>query len=44
LIWQQEKSARLTRVQDGRSRALKGEPGDELFDELSSWARVGNES
>jgi ATP phosphoribosyltransferase regulatory subunit len=44
LIWQQGNGARLTRVHDGRSRALKGEPGDELFDELFSWARVGNES
>ena len=44
LIWQRGSDARLTRVQDGRSRALKGEPGNELFDELFSWARVGNES
>jgi ATP phosphoribosyltransferase regulatory subunit len=44
VIWQQGNSARLSRVQDWRSRALEGEPIDELFDELSSWARVGNES
>jgi ATP phosphoribosyltransferase regulatory subunit len=44
LIWQPGNRARLVRVQDGRSRALNGEPGDGLFDELSSWARVGNES
>jgi len=40
LIWQQGNSARLTRVQDGRTRTLQGDPSDELF----SWARVGNES
>jgi hypothetical protein len=44
LIWQQGHGTRLTRMQDGRTRALKGEPSDELFDELFSWARVGNES
>ena len=44
LIWQQGHGARLTRMQDSRTRALKGEPSDELFDELFSWARVGNES
>lgn len=44
LIWQQGNRTHLVRVQDGRSRALKGEPSDELFVELSSWARVGNES
>ncbi|MGB9339033.1 MAG: ATP phosphoribosyltransferase regulatory subunit [Polyangiales bacterium] len=44
LIWQRGNGARLTRLQDGRTRELKGEPGDELFDELFSWARVGNES
>ena len=43
-IWQQGNRTRLVRVQDGRSRGLKGEPSDELFVELSSWARVGNES
>ena len=44
LIWQRGKDARLTRLQDGNTRALKGELGDESFVELSSWARVGNES
>ena len=44
LIWQRGNSTQVTRVQDSRSRALKGEPGDEPFDELSSWVRVGNES
>lgn len=44
LIWQQGNSARLTRIRDGRTRTLKGEPGDESFGELLSWARVGNES
>ena len=44
LIWQQGNRTHLVRVQDGRSRALKGEPSDELFVEMSSWARVGNES
>jgi ATP phosphoribosyltransferase regulatory subunit len=44
LIWQRGNSARVTRVQDGRSQALKGEPGEELFDKLFTWARVGNES
>jgi ATP phosphoribosyltransferase regulatory subunit len=44
LIWQQGNRTRLVRVQDGRSRTLQGELGDELFVKLSSWARVGNES
>ena len=44
LIWQQGNRTHLVRVQDGRSRRLNGEPSDELFVELSSWARVGNES
>ncbi len=44
LIWQQGSGVRLTRLQDGRTRALKGELNDELFDELFTWARVGNES
>ena len=44
LIWQQGNSGRLTRVQDGRTRALKGEPSDTLFEELFAWARGGNES
>ncbi|MFW2390069.1 MAG: ATP phosphoribosyltransferase regulatory subunit [Polyangiales bacterium] len=44
LIWQQGNNARLTRLQDGRTRALKGEPGEEQLDKLFSWARVGNES
>ncbi len=43
-IWQQGNSGRLTRVQDGRTRALKGEPSDALFEELFAWTRVGNES
>jgi ATP phosphoribosyltransferase regulatory subunit len=44
LVWQQGRLARLTRVRDGRTRTLKGEPGDESFGEFLSWARVGNES
>ena len=44
LIWQRRNGARLTRLQDGGTRALEGEPDDELFSELFSWARVGNES
>jgi ATP phosphoribosyltransferase regulatory subunit len=40
LIWLKGNNARLTRMQDGRTRALKGEPADESF----SWARVRNES
>ena len=44
LIWQQGNGARLTRIQDSRQRALKGEPSDEQFDAVFSWARVGNES
>jgi ATP phosphoribosyltransferase regulatory subunit len=44
LIWQRGKDARLTRLQDGNTRALKGELSDQSFVELSSWARVGNES
>jgi ATP phosphoribosyltransferase regulatory subunit len=44
LIWQQGNSGRLTRVADGRTRALKGEPSDALFEELLAWTRVGDES
>jgi ATP phosphoribosyltransferase regulatory subunit len=44
LIWQQGSNGRLTRLQDGRARALRTEPSDALFEELSAWARVGNES
>jgi ATP phosphoribosyltransferase regulatory subunit len=44
LIWQGGNGARLTRVRDGRTRTLEGDPGDALFGELFSWARVGNES
>lgn len=40
LIWQHGQSARLTRLRDGRSRTLQGEPDDESF----AWARIGNES
>lgn len=43
-IWQQGNSGRLTRVQDGRTRALEGEPSDALFEDLFAWTRVGNES
>jgi ATP phosphoribosyltransferase regulatory subunit len=44
LIWQQGNNRRLTRVQDGRTRALNGEPSDATFEELFAWARVGNET
>jgi ATP phosphoribosyltransferase regulatory subunit len=44
LIWQEGSNGRLTRLQDGRARALRAEPSDALFEELSAWARVGNES
>lgn len=44
LIWHQGSDARLTRLKDGRTRPLEGEPGDELFVKLISWARVGNET
>lgn len=44
LIWQQGNSGRLTRIQDGRTRALNGEPSDALLGELFAWARVGNEA
>jgi len=44
LIWQRGSEAQLTRLKDGRTRKLKGEPGDETFSELVSWARIGNES
>ncbi len=44
LIWQRGNSAHVTRLQDGSTRALTGELSDDLFDQLFSWARVGNES
>jgi ATP phosphoribosyltransferase regulatory subunit len=44
LIWHQGSDARLTRLNDGRTRPLEGEPGDEQFAKLISWARVGNET
>jgi ATP phosphoribosyltransferase regulatory subunit len=44
LIWQRGSDARLTRLKDGRTRTLKGEPSDQSFSEWASWARVGNES
>ena len=44
LIWQQGNNGRLTRVHDGRTRALNGEPSDATFGELFAWARVGNET
>ena len=40
LIWQSGSETKLTRVSDGRSRTLRGEPSDELV----SWARVGKKS
>jgi ATP phosphoribosyltransferase regulatory subunit len=40
LIWEAGKQAKLTRIKDGRSRSLRGEPDDALF----AWARTGNES
>jgi ATP phosphoribosyltransferase regulatory subunit len=40
LIWQSGSEAKLTRMKDGRTRTLRGEPGDAVL----SWARVGNES
>jgi len=40
LIWQSGSEAKLTRVRDGRTRTLRGEPSDALV----SWARVGNKS
>ena len=44
LIWHQGSGARLTRLADGHTRALDIEPGDEQFEKLISWARVGNEA
>jgi hypothetical protein len=44
LVWQRGSGAQLTRLKDGRTRTLKGQPSDESFSELVSWARVGNES
>lgn len=40
LVWQQGKAVRLTRLSDGRSRALDAEPDSAVM----SWARSGNES
>jgi len=40
LIWQQGNTTRLTRLRDGRSRALDTEPDSAVV----SWARSGNES
>ena len=40
LIWQSGSEAKLTRMKDGRTRTLRGEPSDAVL----SWARVGNES
>jgi ATP phosphoribosyltransferase regulatory subunit len=40
LIWQPGARAKLTRLKDGRSRTVAGEPTDAVW----SWARVGNES
>jgi ATP phosphoribosyltransferase regulatory subunit len=44
LIWHQGSGARLTRLRDGRTRLLAGEPGDALVGKLISWARVGDET
>jgi ATP phosphoribosyltransferase regulatory subunit len=44
LVWQQGNGGRLTRVQDGRTRTLKGELSDALFEQLLAWARVGDET
>ena len=44
LVWQQGNGGRLTRIQDGRTRALKGEPSDALFEELLVWTRAGDET
>jgi ATP phosphoribosyltransferase regulatory subunit len=40
LIWQQRNTTRLTRLRDGRSRAVDAEPDSAVV----SWARSGNES
>ncbi|MGD8607056.1 MAG: ATP phosphoribosyltransferase regulatory subunit [Myxococcales bacterium] len=40
LIWQRGKNADLTRMRDGRSRRLEGEPDEALL----RWARVGDET
>lgn len=40
LIWQQGKATRLTRLRDGRSRAVDAEPDSAVV----SWARGGKES
>ncbi len=44
LIWQEGNGARLTRLQDGRTRALEAELGEELLSKLFSWARVEDKS
>ena len=40
LIWKPGNDAMLTRMKDGRSKAVRGEPDEALM----SWARVGKES
>ena len=40
LIWQSGGEAKLSRMKDGRTRALRGEPSEALV----SWVQVGNES
>ena len=40
LVWQPGGSGKLTRMSDGRSRSVAGEPTDAVW----SWATVGNES
>lgn len=40
LIWQKGKRAHLTRLRDGGSKVLEGEPDDALW----TWARMGNET
>ncbi|MGB8224812.1 MAG: ATP phosphoribosyltransferase regulatory subunit [Polyangiales bacterium] len=40
LIWQRGNNARLTRLADGRTRTLEGDPGDDSL----SWARIRSES
>jgi hypothetical protein len=40
LIWQHGNNARLTRLADGRTRTLEGDPGDDSL----SWARIRSES
>ncbi|MEM9731066.1 MAG: ATP phosphoribosyltransferase regulatory subunit [Myxococcota bacterium] len=40
LVWQEGRGAKLTRLRDGRSRTLNGEPDTDTV----SWAHNGNES